>query len=194
MRIVCIGDSLTYGYGVRRAACWTALVSRMLEHVEIINKGISGDTTSGMLARFETDVLRETPDLVFIMGGSNDIFFTHSIAAAKNNIAAMVNRCFYERIPVVLGLPSAVCESVLAPEWRFYAGQPGVDELITEYEDWVREFARNFQIPLLEMEEALPTEESKREECSLDGVHLNEKGNQMAADYFAKKIADIIQF
>ena len=32
-RIVCMGDSLTYGYGVRRAATWTALVSRMSEDV-----------------------------------------------------------------------------------------------------------------------------------------------------------------
>ena len=159
-RIVCMGDSLTYGYGVRRAATWTALVSRMSEDVEIINKGISGDTTSGMLARFEKDVLDMKPDLVFLMGGSNDIFFSHSIAAARNNITAMVNRCFYERISVVLGLPFEICEPALAPEWRFYAVQPQVPPLIKEYKTWIREYAKNFCIPLFEMEKALPQNES----------------------------------
>lgn len=192
-RIVCMGDSLTYGYGVRRAATWTALVSRMSENVELVNKGISGDTTSGMLARFEKDVLEEKSDLVFLMGGSNDIFFSHSIAAARNNISAMVNRCLYERIPVVLGLPFAICEPALAPEWRFYAMQPQVPPLIQEYEGWIREFAHNFRIPLLEMENALPEDTEKRIQCSLDGVHLNETGHELAAQYFAGELKNILK-
>ena len=48
--IICIGDSLTYGFGVRRAQCWTKLAAEMSGWT-IVNCGICGDTTGGMLVR-----------------------------------------------------------------------------------------------------------------------------------------------
>lgn len=46
--IVCIGDSLTEGLGVNKENAWPALLRSEL-NVEVINRGISGDTTSGMI-------------------------------------------------------------------------------------------------------------------------------------------------
>lgn len=193
MRIVCMGDSLTYGYGVKRAAAWPALVSHMLEDVEMVNCGISGDTTSGMMSRFERDVLREKPKMMFLMGGSNDIFFSHSIEIAKNNVAAMVNQCFYEHIWVALGIPFEICHPALVDMWAYYANQPGVDELAAEYKAWLEDFAGHFGIPLFEMEAALPKDPKERMACSLDGVHLNEKGNRLAAEYVAEKLRSVLK-
>lgn len=45
-----------------------------------------------MLSRFETDVAGSRPDMAFIMGGSNDIFFSGSISEAESSMAAMVFR------------------------------------------------------------------------------------------------------
>lgn len=186
-----MGDSLTYGYGVKRAAAWPALVSHMLKDVEVVNRGISGDTTSGMLSRFEKEVLGASPQTLFLMGGSNDIFFSHSISMAKNNIAAMVNRCFYEGIKVILGVPFEICRPALVDMWAYYAEQPGVAELVEEYKEWLEEFSGHFGIPLFKMEEGLPKDQEERIACSLDGIHLNEKGNLMAAEYFAQRIREL---
>lgn len=38
MKLVCIGDSLTYGYGVSSKSCWTELLKKHL-NMEVINKG-----------------------------------------------------------------------------------------------------------------------------------------------------------
>ena len=79
--LYCLGDSLTYGLGVRTSQKWTALAAT--ETLQIINLGVSGDTTGGMLARLQT--LLQTPvyqlppqerPLVLVMGGTNDIFFS----------------------------------------------------------------------------------------------------------------------
>ena len=43
--IICLGDSLTYGYGVRRAQCWTELAAEM-SGWNVINRGICGDTSA----------------------------------------------------------------------------------------------------------------------------------------------------
>ncbi|MEG2274369.1 MAG: hypothetical protein RSC44_03455, partial [Clostridia bacterium] len=45
----------------------------------IYNRGISGDTTSGMLARLQTNVVVLAPDKVFFLGGANDLNSSTSI-------------------------------------------------------------------------------------------------------------------
>lgn len=51
------------------------------------NKGISGNTTTQMLARFMDDVVKQNPRIVFIMGGTNDD--TKETATSINNLRAM---------------------------------------------------------------------------------------------------------
>ena len=74
MKLVCLGDSLTYGYGVPRRDCWVSRVAECTGHT-LVNRGINGDTSGGMLARFGRDVLDERPDRVLLLGGANDIIF-----------------------------------------------------------------------------------------------------------------------
>lgn len=68
MKIVCIGDSLTEGYQMDLSKRWTDVLQEKLD-IEIINSGICGDTTGGMLARFKEMVIDHKPTHVIIMGG-----------------------------------------------------------------------------------------------------------------------------
>jgi lysophospholipase L1-like esterase len=69
MRIVCLGDSLTWGgYGGDYVA---ELVHLLPEH-QLINTGVGGDTILNLLTRLDDDVLAHHPDAVFIMIGGND--------------------------------------------------------------------------------------------------------------------------
>src|SRR5665647_575487 len=88
MKIVCIGDSLTQGFGVSNRENWVALMNKSSK-VEFINKGINGDTTSGMLSRFNKDVIEEKPKIVIIMGGLNDIIVENSPGGIQSNIMSM---------------------------------------------------------------------------------------------------------
>ena len=71
MRIVCLGDSFTQGFGVEEQECWVSLLNREMPW-EFVNKGVNGDTTTGLLARFHRDVVEEKPRYVFLDGGFND--------------------------------------------------------------------------------------------------------------------------
>ena len=83
MKLICLGDSLTFGYGVRASQRWTHLCA---QHTgwKIVNEGVSGDTTGGMLARLAARVLPElrsgSADELFqrilLMGGTNDVFLS----------------------------------------------------------------------------------------------------------------------
>jgi acyl-CoA thioesterase I len=75
VRIVALGDSLTAGHGLARSAAFPARLEAALRTrghaVEIINAGVSGDTTSGGLARLDASVPNGT-DAVILALGAND--------------------------------------------------------------------------------------------------------------------------
>ena len=54
--MVCLGDSIVYGYGVDYRNAWPYLASERLG-LSIMNKGENGDTSAGMNARFMEDVV-----------------------------------------------------------------------------------------------------------------------------------------
>jgi acyl-CoA thioesterase-1 len=75
VRIVALGDSLTAGYGLPADAAFPVRLERALRAegraVQVINAGVSGDTTAGGLARLDW-ALAEKPDLVILELGAND--------------------------------------------------------------------------------------------------------------------------
>lgn len=73
MRIICIGDSLTFGQGVEQKDRWTAVLQNEIggEHW-VANKGVCGDTTLLGLERFPRDVQDLRPDVVVLQFGHND--------------------------------------------------------------------------------------------------------------------------
>lgn len=62
MDILCIGDSLTYGYGVGRPHTWCAIASQLTGH-RFINLGVNGATTGEMLDGLEDALSRHAANL-----------------------------------------------------------------------------------------------------------------------------------
>lgn len=87
-RIVCIGDSITYGYEVEGTLTWIGRLRRE-EEINLLNVGINGDTCGNMLARFKEHVIDLTPKAVFIMGGGNDILAGTPLDYITNCVAMM---------------------------------------------------------------------------------------------------------
>ena len=112
MRLICIGDSLTFGYGVHLSQRWTRLCAQETGW-ELVNEGINGDTTGGMLARMQGGVLAELREgglgadrpYVLLMGGSNDVFYSGSDAAARGNMGAMIHQLFSVGVLPMVGIP-----------------------------------------------------------------------------------------
>ena len=92
--LICIGDSLTEGADIPAGHSWPELVGNAL-NMDVINGGIGGDTTTGMLARFHPEVVARKPALVFILGGTNDLWWGLPITIASNNNSHYVFRKNY---------------------------------------------------------------------------------------------------
>ena len=89
LRIVVLGDSLVAGLGLKQSDAFPAQLERALKArghaVEVINAGVSGDTTAGGLARVAWAVPERT-DAVILELGANDALRGLDPARAKTNL------------------------------------------------------------------------------------------------------------
>jgi acyl-CoA thioesterase I len=95
LRIVVVGDSLAAGYGLREEQAFPALVEAQLRargwRVDVVNGGVSGDTTAGGLARLPW-LLRQQPDIVVVELGANDGLRGLAIEEIVANLRQIVER------------------------------------------------------------------------------------------------------
>lgn len=93
--IAVLGDSLTAGYGLSAADAFPQQLENALRRrgyaVEVINAGVSGDTSAGGLARIDW-TLTAHPDLVIVELGGNDALRGLDPQMTRNNIGAILDR------------------------------------------------------------------------------------------------------
>jgi acyl-CoA thioesterase-1 len=90
--LVCLGDSLTAGYGVDEGEAYPALLQRSLQpQWRVVNAGVSGDTSADGLKRLDW-VLRSQPDAVFVALGANDGLRGMDPKLTEANLVAVIEK------------------------------------------------------------------------------------------------------
>ena len=109
--IVCMGTSLTFGYGAGcrvlppRADCeadsaYPALLQERLS-ISVVNLGFPGATSAEGLSKVD-EALSHAPVLVILEFGANDFFREVPVAVVRNNIATMIERLQARAVQVAL--------------------------------------------------------------------------------------------
>ncbi len=188
MKIVCLGDSLTYGFGVRRSKVWTKLAQDKLG-IEIINEGISGDTSGGMLSRLHT-ACDKSPEAVFIMGGVNDLIVGSDLGTVKSNIMAMTHQAIAKYIDPIIGIPVKINPENVRQDWAEFSDFNRVAEEVEKYHHWIIEFCKTFNIKYIDFYSEFEKETgTEAEDLYVDGLHFNERGNEIMAEIFCRSIS-----
>ncbi|WP_353227929.1 GDSL-type esterase/lipase family protein [Novosphingobium sp.] len=163
-RVVLIGDSITEGWISTDPALFTA---------DVVDRGVSGQTSVQIMARFYQDVVRLHPRVVHILCGTNDIAGNTgptSPDAFANAVLAMVDMARANHIAVVLGsIPPAG-----AFGWR-----PGFRPAtqITAFNQWLRDLARQRGLVYADYHSAMAdAADAMKPWLSSDGVHPNAAG------------------
>lgn len=191
MKIVCIGDSLTYGYGVPRRDNWVSLLNKDGQ-VRYVNKGINGDTSGGMLARFHSDVVAEKPRMVIIMGGINDFIMGANIETVKTNIMAMVHQSHYHLIIPVIGIPLRSDDRNIRDDWAEFTDFREVAEKIKLLRSWIYDFSKVFHAEYLDFYcDFESVTQGDYGDYFIDGLHPDKKGHKIISEIVAGKVATI---
>ena len=111
LNIVAIGASNTTGFGVGEQNAYPAVLQALLRkkgiEANVINAGVNGDVTAGMLRRIDSAVPKGT-DIVILQPGGNDLRFFGTKAARAANVAAMAARMRARGIRVIIYDPDPV--------------------------------------------------------------------------------------
>lgn len=179
MRVVCIGDSITFGQHIHRDLAWTSLLQEWNPELEIINRGICGDTTRTGLERFPRDVQEFDPEIVILQFGFNDCnrwdtdrgLPRVSKLAFQANLSEMVARArnFGAREVILLSLHKTL---------RPMAYESGC----AAYSKSIRFVAQMMGATFVDIRKVFYSYTfAGLDDLLLDGLHLSEEGNRVYA-------------
>lgn len=180
--IVVLGDSLSSGYGLGRdEESWVAMLQLRLRGegygYEVVNASISGDTTSGGLARLPALLETHSPSIVILELGGNDGLRGQPLASLRGNLLQMIELVLASgAMPVLAGMQ-------IPPNYGpAYAG-----EFARTYPD----LAAQYEIPLVGF--LLEDVALNAELMQSDGIHPNAGGNAVILDNVWPVLAELLQ-
>ena len=116
MTVICIGDSTTAGTPLFKSPLeappdgegdeqsqFTWWLQQTHPEWHVLNRGVNGERSDQIAARFARDVIAQAPDVVVIIAGVNDVYQGLSAQHVIANLASMYDRARDAGIPVVAG-------------------------------------------------------------------------------------------
>jgi acyl-CoA thioesterase-1 len=168
-RVVALGDSLTAGLGLTPDAAYPALLQQHLDReglqYEVVNAGVSGDTSAGGLSRLDWALDGDVRVLIVALGG-NDALRGLPVEELRRNLSTIIERAQARNIKVLLAgmeAPPNFGQSYIVSFHRVYA-----------------ELAKQYQVaffPFLLQDVAGIESLNQR-----DGIHPTAEGARIVAD------------
>lgn len=183
IRIVALGDSLTAGYGIPLSDSYPSqLEDTLLSEgyaVKVINAGVSGETTSGTLARAQF-IRNQKPQIVLLGIGGNDALRLLPVEEARKNIRETISILKSGENP-----PQVLLLQMQAPLNAGFANKRNFDAIYTD-------LAEEFDIPLVPF--ILFEVQLNQKYVIDDGIHLNREGYAVLVEkYIAPAVREVLQ-
>ena len=160
-RILMVGDSrIDEGE-------WDELLGRD----DVANRGISGDTIAGLLARFDATFPRAVAACV-LQVGINDLMQGAPVEQTERNYRKLLQQIQDQKLAGTIVLTSAVLTG---------AGSPELNERVTELNNRLKHLAEERGVKWLDLNAALAPRGHLDEKYTNDGTHLTAAGYQVFA-------------
>jgi acyl-CoA thioesterase I len=168
-RIVALGDSLTAGLGLLESQSYPALVQQRIDaegyEFDVVNAGVSGDTSAGGLRRLDWALDGDVRVLIVALG-ANDGLRGLSVSDMKRNLTEIISRARQRNVVVILTGMEA------PPNY----GQ----EYATAFRSAFREVAARERVLLIPF--LLDKVAGHSQMNQGDGIHPNEQGARIVAE------------
>jgi membrane dipeptidase len=149
----------------------------------VLNRGVNGERSDEIAARFDRDVLAHAPAAVVIIAGVNDVYQGRSVDHVTANLRAMYDRAAAAGIPVIAG--SIVPYNTATVEQN---------RKMHEINSWIAaEAARDNNVIMVDTRAAAAApDNADRLSGSPDGLHPNVEGYRAMADALRPAIAEVL--
>lgn len=178
LNILCLGDSLTEGYGVAKTEAWPALVEAELRQkkfdITLHNAGISGSTTASAQSRLAWHLKSKVKfDWMILALGANDGLRGQNTRNIKNNLVNAIEGARKG------GIKKVILAGIKVPP-NYGA------KYASDFSKIFPEIAKEMQAPLIPF--LLDGVAGKTDLNLPDGIHPNAKGHRIIAEKVAKFI------
>jgi acyl-CoA thioesterase-1 len=179
-RVVVLGDSLTAGLGLPREQAYPALLQQRADAAgldyEVINAGVSGDTSAGGLRRLDWSLEGDVRVLILALG-ANDGLRGVPVAEMRRNLGAIIERARAREIAVILAGMEA------PPNF----GRAYIVEFHQAFPDLAKQYGVTFVPFLLEGVAGISSLNQG------DGIHPTAEGARMVADTVWSALRPILE-
>jgi acyl-CoA thioesterase-1 len=167
---VALGDSLTSGYG-DPGPSWPTRLDTQDTHLRLLhNAGVPGNLTSDMRARLESDVFAYKPDVLFVMGGTNDVGHYVSAATTIANLRAIIVAAKAKGIKVIM---------MTIPPDSYPAQAAAINSLNSQ----IIHLANSYVLAYVDVHAVLSTADGVYvRKFTVDGLHFSALGAQTVAN------------
>lgn len=170
-RVLMVGTSLTAGLGLDPEEAYPALLQRRADslglHVEIVNAGLSGETSAGALRRIDW-LLKGPADVVVIETGANDALRGLNVDSTRANLRALIAKVKAARPHARILLAQMEAPPNLGAKYT--------EEFRAMFQDVARETGVSLMPFLLQGVAGVASLNQG------DGIHPNERGELIVAD------------
>lgn len=181
-------------------------LTRPIAGYRMINKGVHGQQSFEMLARFQNDVIALRPEAVIVWGFNNDVHrsdparIDHTLRRTMESLWAMVQLAKQAGIIPILAteIPvrgqdewSEVFKTLIGNILKKESYQDYVNRHVAEANRWVRETATREGIMLLDLEEVFTDQQGERrkESAQPDGRHISQWGYDALTQYIEDQLS-----
>ncbi len=162
---VLFGDSIT--------DAWPIMSPDFFKLNNLIGRGISGETTSDMLIRFQKDVVALRPKYVVILAGTNDIAMNDGPISLEHILDNIISMCQIAKANLIQPI---LCSVLPAYLYRWRMELTPAEEII-ELNEMIRAYAKSARIPYVDYHTQMKDERNGlQENLGPDGVHPNLEG------------------
>ena len=179
-KIVAFGDSLTAGFGLLEKESYPYLLQEKLNadgyDFEVVNAGISGDTSIGGLERIDWVLEMENVQILILELGANDMLRRMPVANMKKNLAKIIEKAQKKNVRVLL------CGMLAPPA----AGAQYQRDFQMAFPDLASEYKVDF-LPFL-----LDTVALDKNLNQADGIHPNAEGAKIMTNNIYKALKPML--
>lgn len=171
-QVVFIGDSITDFWDEQR-------FGGFFPGKPYINRGVSGQTTQHILARFQQDVIDLKPKVVVILAGTNDIYTgSTTLEQTGANISAMAEMAKANKIKVVISSVLPVSDTVKNESGELINNTNARPlSKITAMNKWLKSYAAKEGFTYLDYYSAMADKKGfVKDGTTYDGLHPNKNG------------------
>lgn len=170
-------DLVMFGDSITEWAPWADI----FRDVSMVNRGLAGDTTTGMLRRIDT-TLNVNPKLVCFMAGINDLAQGYNVDHIYQNYVDMLKVWQENDIRILV-------QSTLYVGSKLQGLNPSVELLNSK----ISEYCSQQGITFLDVNSVLSPNKLLSNEYSCDDLHLNAKAYQVWAKLLQPTIAELLK-